>query len=149
MPKFKALAACVSLVAISLPFSSEADSVLPTPQLITTGTPATIGLNNGLAEFVDNANIKLGGTHNLLTSGNHRIRSIDISGNNSIFTVSHDVFLGSVGNSSSQTGNFLTILYVGAQTITLSGDGGGDSAIGINDYSGLGVVDYNNNPNCV
>lgn len=140
MSKFKALATIASFIAINLPFTSNANS-----QRTTSGTPATIGLNNGLDEFVGGDSIKLGGVHNLLTSGNHIIAATDISGNNSIFTVSHNITLGSVGNSS-LAGRSLTILYGGAQTISLSGTAGsGVSIIGLNDYSALGLVDYNNN----
>ena len=52
MPKFKTLAACVSLIALSLPFSSEA-GVVVTNEWTTTGTPATIGMDNGVGGTED------------------------------------------------------------------------------------------------
>ena len=139
MPKFKALAAFASILAINLSFSSIAG------ELTTTGTPASIAVNNGLVGFLDGDSLKLGGAHNLLTSGNHVISAIDINGNNSrVFTISHDITLGSVGNSG-LAGKFLTILYGGAQTITLSGTAGsGTSTIGLNNYSAVGLVDFSN-----
>jgi outer membrane autotransporter protein len=140
MSKFKALAAVASFIAIILPLSSGAAT-----ELTTVGTPATVGVNNGLVGFVNGDSVKLGGAHNLLSSGNHIIAAMDISGNNSIFTMLHDISLGSVGNSG-LAGKFLTVLYSGLQTITLPGTAGsGGSSIGLNDYSGLGLVDYNNN----
>jgi hypothetical protein len=138
MLKFKVLAVFATIIAINLSFSSIA------AELTTSGTPASIGVDNGLAEFLDGDSLKLGGGHNLLTSGNHTIGAIDINGNNSVFTISHDITLGSVGNSSLAS-KTLTILYAGNQTITLSGTAGsGVSSIGLNDYSALGAVDFNN-----
>ena len=64
MSKFKALGAVASFMAIILPLSSGAAT-----ELTTVGTPATVGVNNGLVGFVNGDSVKLGGAHNLLSSG--------------------------------------------------------------------------------
>ena len=140
MSKFKTLATIVSFIYIILPFSSGAAT-----QWTTTSGTAYIALNNGLAEFANGDSIKLSGVSSfLLTTGNHIIAAIDINDSNSLFIVSNDVTLGSVANSGI-TGQSLMISYGGAQTVTLSGTAGsGGSTIGLNDYSSLASVDFNN-----
>ena len=71
MSKFKALGAVASFMAIILPLSSGAAT-----ELTTVGTPATVGVNNGLGGFVNGDSVKLGGAHNLLSSGNHIIAAM-------------------------------------------------------------------------
>ncbi len=91
---------------------------------------------------VNNDSIQLGGNHTLDANAADRIISAyDINGKNAgLITISENLSLGSVGNVNG--GAAADIKFGAAKVLTLSGTAGG--AIGADDYSGLGDIDFNN-----
>jgi outer membrane autotransporter protein len=107
---------------------------------LTSGTPAVIGIDNGLLPFVDNDTIKLGGPHTIVAppAGASIINGIDLDGYTGILSTQRAINLGSVINPG--VGGGLSLVFNAASDVTLTG-------AGTNDYSGLKNVDFNNNNN--
>ncbi len=126
------------LASVVIPFSAFAAS-----ERTTTGTPATIGSNNGLGTFDPSDSIKLGGAHDLISNpGILVVGAINVNGNsNKLLSISNTMSVGSIGDSTNS--GAIDLKLTGAADITFTGISSGGSAVGINDYSALGQFNFN------
>lgn len=138
--KMKAIKKITLLLAsIAIPFSAYAAA-----ERTTTGTPATIGGDNGLGTFTPGDSIKLGGAHNLLSNPEvGEVAAINVFGNsNKSLSIAHTMKIGSIGDSTG-SGAILNILINNSIDVTFTGISSGGSLVGLNDYSGLGQFSFN------
>lgn len=139
----------LSLLASTFLFSLSAASGA---EQITTGTPATLRFDNGLESFSDNDFIKLGGNHNIQTGeeeDSYIIDGINLDGKTSTFEVGNGKFLDNT-----QTVNLGSVVTPGANgglslvfynaNVQITGESSDLQNIAVNDYSGLKLVDFNN-----
>lgn len=129
------------LASVVIPFSASAAD-----ERTTTGTPATIGSNNGLGTFNPSDSIKLGGAHDLLSNPEvGEVGAVNVFGNsNKSLSIAHTMKIGSIGDSTN-SGAVINIIINNSIDVTLTGISSGGSAVGINDYSALGQFNFNNN----
>lgn len=82
------------LASVVIPFSASAAD-----ERTTTGTPATIGSDNGLGTFNPSDSIKLGGAHNLLSNPEvGEVGAINVFGNsNKSLSIAHNMKLALLG----------------------------------------------------
>ncbi len=127
------------LASVVIPFSAFAAD-----ERTTTGTPATIGGNNGLGTFIPGDSIKLGGAHDLLSNAEvGEVAAINVNGNsNKSLSIAHTMKIGSIGDSTGSSA-ILNIIITNNVDVTLTGISSGGSLVGLNDYSGLGQFSFN------
>lgn len=132
------------LASVVIPYSASAISI--GTERITTGTPATISVDNGLAIFNFSDSLKLGGAHDLFSNpAINEVGAINVNGNsNRLFSIGDSIQLGSIGDATN-SGAIINLKLTSSVDVTFTGISTGDSLVGVNDYSALEQFNFNGN----